>query len=56
MMTDAALREKLAHLARDWDAQAAELERHEAGYDEILREDARMWRQCAQQLRELLGG
>jgi hypothetical protein len=48
-----ASRDALAHLARDWDAYAARLERssnviaHKA--------QAECWRECASQLRNLLG-
>ena len=50
-------REELAHLARDWDAQAAQIEKSNAGkahFDIIER--ARVLRECARQLRERLAG
>ena len=47
--------EELAHLARDWDALAAQSERdHLAGI--WIGQDARTLRWCAEQLRERLAG
>jgi len=56
-------RESLAHLARDWDAQAAQIERGlddpeapPAGtYGGIRRARSLTLRECARQLRERLG-
>jgi predicted NAD-dependent protein-ADP-ribosyltransferase YbiA (DUF1768 family) len=48
-------RARLAHLARDWDARAAQLERASRGITGMDWMRARELRICAEQLRNLLG-
>ena len=49
-------RQKLAHLSRDWNALAARLERENYADDDQTATETRVLRQCARQLREILGG